>query len=123
MRRLTYALIVLTFACTQAVFSQTPQTPAAADCGCESQSLPETLAVVNGVKITSNDIKRSTAESVNQLQQQVIDARKRELDLLINSKLLSIEAKKRGVSTVNLLEQEVVAKVKKPGQTEAQVFY
>jgi len=130
MRRLTYALIVLAFACTPAVFSQTPPTspspavtPLAADCGCESQSLPETLAVVNGVKITSNDIKKATGDSVSQLQQQVNEARKRELDLLINSKLLSLEAKKRGVSTVKLLEQEVVAKVKKPGQTEAQVFY
>jgi protein-disulfide isomerase len=131
MRRLTYVLIVLTFACTPAVFSQTPPAssqaavtpPAVADCACESQSLPETLALVNGVKITGSDIKKSTGESVSQLQQQVIDARKRELDLLINSKLLALEAKKRGVSTTKLLEMEVVGKVKKATQTEAQVFY
>jgi protein-disulfide isomerase len=131
MRRLTYVLIVLTFACTPAVFSQTPPAsppaavtpPAVADCACESQSLPETLALVNGVKITGSDIKKSTGESVGQLQQQVIDARKRELDLLINSKLLALEAKKRGVSTTKLLEMEVVGKVKKATQTEAQVFY
>ena len=130
MRRLTYALIVLTVACTQAVFSQTPPVapastaaPVPADCACESQSLPETLAVVNGVKITSNDIKKATGESVSQLQQQVIDARKRELDLLINSKLLALEAKKRGITTVKLLDQEVMGKVKKPGQAEAQSFY
>lgn len=133
MRRLTYALIVLTFACTPAVFSQTPPTPTSkqappvtsppADCACESQSLPETLGIVNGVKITSSDIRKSTGDSVSQLQQQVIDARKRELDLIINSKLLALEAKKRGVSTTKLLDQEVVAKVKRPGQTEAQVFY
>ncbi|HEU4869374.1 MAG TPA: thioredoxin domain-containing protein [Pyrinomonadaceae bacterium] len=118
MCRLTFALIVLSFAWTQAVFSQTPT-----DCACESQSLPETLANVNGVKITSSDVKKSTAESVSQLQQQVVEARKRELDLMINSKILELEAKKRGLSTVKLLDQEVVAKVKKPGQTEAQVFY
>lgn len=136
MRRLTYALIVLTFACTPAVFAQTPPTstspspappvtppPPAADCACESQSLPETLGIVNGVRITSNDIRKSTGESVSQLQQQVIEARKRELDLIINSKLLALEAKKRGVTTTKLLDQEVVAKVKRPGVTEAQVFY
>jgi len=130
MRRLTLALIALTFACTPAVFSQTPTTTQApppttppADCACESQSLPETLAVVNGVKITSNDIRKSTGDSVSQLQQQVIAARKRELDLIVNSKLLALEAKKRGISTTKLIEQEVVAKVKRPGQTEAQVFY
>ena len=118
MCRLTFALIVLSFGWTQAVFSQTPT-----DCACESQSLPETLATVNGVKIPSSDIKKSTAASVNQLQQQVVEARKRELDLMINSKILELEAKNRGLSTVKLLDQEVVAKVKKPGQTEAQVFY
>lgn len=127
MLRPTYALILLSFAFTAAVKSQTPpiqttpQKPA--DCACESQVLPETLAIVNGVKITSSDIKKATGDSVGQLQTQVIEARKRELDLLINSKLLALEAKKRGVSTVKLLEQEVMAKVKRPTQTEAQVFY
>ena len=132
MRRLTFALIALTFACTPAVFSQTSPTappqaitppPRVDDCACESQSLAETLAVVNGVKISTNDIRKATVDSVSQLQQQVIDARKRELDLMINSKLLTLEAKKRGVTTTKLLEQEVVAKVKRPSQTEAQVFY
>jgi len=119
MRRLPFCLIVLTFLCTPAVFSQTPPP----DCACESQSLPETLAVVNGVKIPSSDIKKSTGDSVNKLQQQVVEARKRELDLMINSKLLVLEAQKRGLTTVKLLDQEVVAKVKKPGPTEAQAFY
>src|ERR1041385_2234924 len=89
MRRLTFALIALTFACTPAVFSQTSPTappqaitppPRVDDCACESQSLAETLAVVNGVKISTNDIRKATVDSVSQLQQQVIDARKRELD-------------------------------------------
>ena len=126
MRRLTVAFMLVTFACPQAVWSQaqTQIQPAVPDdCACESQVLPEILAIVNGVKITSSDIKKSTDESVTQLQQQVVDARKRELDLMINSKLLANEAKQRGVTTVKLLEQEVLAKVKRPTQTEAQVFY
>jgi len=60
---------------------------------------------------------------VRQLQRQVVEARKRELDLLINSRLLSVEAKKRGISTTKLLEQEVVAKVAAPRDTEVQTFY
>lgn len=127
MLRLTYVLILLGFAFTSAARSQTPpaqttpQKPV--DCACESQVIPETLAIVNGVKITSADIKKATGNSVGPLQAQVVEARKRELDLLINSKLLAIEAKKRGISTVKLLEQEVLAKVKPATQTEAQVFY
>ena len=117
MTKLIYAFMFLTLIYPAAARSQTR------DCACESQVLPETLALVNGVKITSSDIKKSTGERVDQLQQQVVEARKRELDLTINSKLLTLEAKRRGISTVKLLEQEVVAKVKQPTQAEAQVFY
>lgn len=117
MSKLIYALILLTFIYPVAVRSQTR------DCACESQVLPETLALVNGVKITTTDIKKATGEQVGQMQQQVIEARTRELDLMINSKLLALEAKRRGVSTVKLLEDEVVAKIKKPTQADAQVFY
>ena len=115
MRRPTLAFIVLSLAFVVSAQAQ--------DCGCESQALPDTLAIVNGVKITASDINKSIGESVSQLQRQVIEARKRELDLLINSKLLALEAKKRGVSTVKLLDDEVVAQAKKPTQAEAQVFY
>jgi hypothetical protein len=115
MRRLILAFILLNL-----VFGLEAK---AHDCGCEAQSLPETLAIVNGVKITAKDINKSIGDSVSQLQQQVIEARKRELDLMINSKLLALEAKKRGVSTVKLLDDEVVAKVQKPTPAEAQVFY
>lgn len=127
MRRLTFALILLSFACLSAARSQTPKPPTSApvneNCGCESQVLPETLAMVNGVKIAAADLQKSTGATVSQLQRQVVEARKRELDLLINSKLLSLEAKKRGLTTVKLLEQEVVAKVPRPTQKDAQAFY
>lgn len=93
------------------------------DCGCEAQALPDVLAIVNGVKITSKDIVAPTAERVCALQRQVVEARKRELDLQINSKLLAAEAKKRQVSTVKLLEDEVVSKVKDPTDAEVQAFY
>jgi protein-disulfide isomerase len=127
MLRVMYAIMLLSFACVSAARSQTPTSqptiPVSENCACESQTLPITLAVVNGVKINAADIQKSTREAVNQLQRQVIEARKRELDLIINSKLLSLEAKKRGISTTKLLEQEVVAKVKRPTQAEAQAFF
>jgi len=93
------------------------------DCACESQVLPATLAIVNGVTISARDIQKATGESVSNLQRQVVDARKRELDLMINSKLLGLEAKKRGVSTTKLLEKEVIAKVIAPTPAEVRAFY
>ena len=88
MRRLTYAFILLSLACLSTAQAQTTQTPAATpavdNCACESQVLPETVANVNGVKITAVDLKKATGDTVTQLQRQVIEARKLELDLMIN---------------------------------------
>jgi len=141
MSRTIYALMVLMIALTAVVKSQVPtanpkittslpvkQTGGQSnsmvdDCACESQVLPETAAIVSTVKITRNDIKKATHQSVSELQRQVIQARKNELDLTINSRLLAMEAKKRGLTTAKLLEQEVVAKVKRPTPAEAQAFY
>jgi protein-disulfide isomerase len=93
------------------------------DCACESQILPEALAIVNGVRITARDIEKATGDSVRKLQRQIVEARKQELDLLINSRLLAIEAKKRGIVITKLLEQEVVTKVITPTDADAQTFY
>lgn len=121
MKRVIAAMIMLLVALPLVVQSQTQKV--SEDCACESQVLPATLAIVNGIKISARDIEKATGQSVRNLQNEVVEARKRELDLLINSKLLAIEAKKRGITTVKLLEQEVVAKIKTPTQAEAQTFY
>lgn len=117
-----WAAIILTMVSSPLV-AQTQIKPIAEDCACESQVLPATLAIVNGVTISARDIENATNEKIRNLQKQVIEARKRELDLMINSKLLAVEAKKRDITTAKLLEQEVVAKVKAPTQAEAQTFY
>ena len=108
MKKVGAAMIMLMVSLLSAVLSQTPSV--AEDCACEAQVLPSVLATVNGVTITPRDIEKSTGDRVRSLQKQVVEARKRELDLQINSKLLAAEAKKRGITTEKLLEQEVVAK-------------
>ena len=119
MKRVLVAIIL-----TMLAWPAVAQTQIVADdCACESQVLPATLAIVNGVTISAGDIEKATGESIRNLQRQVIDARKRELDLMINSKLLDLEAKKRGVSTTKLLEQEVLAKVIAPTPAEVRSFY
>jgi protein-disulfide isomerase len=93
------------------------------DCGCEAKAPPDVLAVVNGVRITNKEIDELIKESVNNLQRQVIEARRRELYLQINSRLLEAEANKRGISSTKMLEEEVIAKVKEPTEAEARAFY
>jgi protein-disulfide isomerase len=109
----------------------TPQPPAAAqqqaappeDCGCEAGPVPEVLGSVNGVKITRADLSQGVQQQIVQLQQQVVAARKRELDLQINSILLEAEAKKRNTTTTKLLEDEVVKKTVEPTAAEAEAYF
>jgi hypothetical protein len=120
--KIVLAVLAVLLVSLPAVTQTQTRTPAE-DCACESQVLPDTLAVVNGTKISARDIEKATAESVRNLQRQVVEARTRELDLIINSRLLAAEAKKRGMTTAKLLEVEVVGKIKAPTQAEAQTFY
>jgi len=122
--KIVLTAIIFTLISLPAVAQTPTKTPTVADeCACESQVLPATLAVVNGVTIGPRDIEKSTGDRIRDMQRQVVEARKAELDLLINSKLLAIEARKRGVTTGKLLETEVIAKVKAPTPVEARAFY
>ena len=100
-------------------YSQAP----AQNCGCESKPLPPVIAIVNDVKITSAELDTPLEERLQQLRQHVIDARKGELDVQINSLLLDDEARRRGISSAELLKLEVEQKVATPTDAEAQDFY
>ena len=112
-------LLVLLIMCALTV----PVAAQVADCGCEDKPLPEILGVVNGVKITKQDLSPETRARVEQLQRQVIATRERELDLQIDSMLLETEAKKRGVTPSQVIKDEVIAKVQAPTEADAQAFY
>ena len=95
----------------------------AQDCGCEGKPLPEVLSIVNGVKITAKDLDRETHSRITEMKRQVVEARKLELELQINSKLLEAEARKRNLTTAKLLEDEVIKKVPEPTEAEARAFF
>ena len=109
---------------TQVTSAPAPTQPdPSKECGCEAGPLPEVLATVGDVRVTRADISPEVSKRVADLQQQVVEARRRELDLQINTLLLEIEAKRRGVSAAKLLEAEVVAKTQEPTEADAQKFY
>ena len=116
MKKILIGLLVL-FGVFSSVAAQ------ASDCGCEDKPLPEILGVVNGVKIAKQDLSPETRARVERLQQQVVDARARELDVQIDTMLLEAEAKKRGVSPSQVIKDEVIAKVQAPTEADAQAFY
>ena len=98
-------------------FSQAP------NCGCEDKPEINVLAVVNGFKITKQDLSIDTRTQVSLAQDAVIVTRSQELGRQINNLLLEAEAKRRGLTAAKLLEQEVTAKIVVPTEAEARAFY
>ncbi|HEV8370002.1 MAG TPA: SurA N-terminal domain-containing protein [Pyrinomonadaceae bacterium] len=95
----------------------------AGQCGCEDKPQINILAVVNGTKITKQELGSAAQNRVNELQNEVIKAREVELDQQINRLLLEAEAKLRGISSEQLLQFEVVSKVPDPTDAEVKAFY
>ncbi|HEY6332007.1 MAG TPA: hypothetical protein VI756_21945, partial [Blastocatellia bacterium] len=93
------------------------------DCGCEVKLPPNAIAIVDGTKITGQEIDDLIKDQVDQLQSRIIQARNREVDLEINSKLLAAEAKRRGITESQLVDHEVVSRVAKPTEAEAKDFF
>lgn len=92
-------------------------------CGCEQKPELNVLAVVNGVKITRKDLSIDTLTQVSLAQDTVIVARSRQLETRINDLLLEMEAKRRGITTTELLETGVTSKITPPTEAEAKAIY
>ena len=93
------------------------------DCGCEDKPRITVLAVVNGVKITKQDLSIDARTQVSLVQDQVMAARSNALNQRINHLLLEAEAKRRGLTRAQLLELEVKAKIVEPTEEEAKAYY
>lgn len=93
-----------------------------ADCGCD-KAPPDVFATVNGIKIASKDVDDPIKDRIQELQNQVIEARKAQLDFEINSRLLEGEARRLGISPQRLLEREIPQRVTNPTEAEARAFY
>jgi protein-disulfide isomerase len=113
----------------RATKQSTPAAPAkpaeknADDCGCEVKAPPDVLAIVNGVNVAIKDVDEPIKDRVQELQNQVIEARKHQLDVEINARLLEAEAARLGTTADKLLEREVAQKIKQPAEADAQAFY
>ncbi len=93
------------------------------DCGCDAKAPPDVLAIVNGVNVAIKDVDEPIKDRVQELQNQVIEARKRQLDVEINTRLLEAEAARLGTTADKLVEREVAQKTKQPTEADAQAFY
>ena len=89
------------------------------NCGCEANPQINVLAVVNGTRITKQDLSIDAKTQVGIAQEAVVTARNLEVGLQINKLLLEAEAKRRGLTPEKLFEVEV--KDKTPPPTDDQV--
>jgi len=83
----------------------------------------QSVATVAGQAIYENELLQNVQGQLFPLRNQEYEIKKRALDTLIEQKLLEVAAKKKGVETEKLLEQEVDAKVPEPNDAELQAYY
>jgi protein-disulfide isomerase len=94
----------------------------AAQSNAPSKSSPP-LAIVGGQPITEDDLAPLLQGQLRPLRDQEYQIKRKALDNLVNQKLLEAEAKKKGVTTEKLLEQEVDSKITEPTDAEVGAVY
>lgn len=99
---------------TPAPATATPATPAATQTPVSNKP----LAVVNNQQITLADIDPQVRASIENLDKDVADVRKRVLDLQIGQILLEAEAKKRNTTNEALVKAEISSKIADPTEEE-----
>lgn len=88
-----------------------------------AQERAQVLALVNSQRLTAADVEESLKPIIFNVQQQVYQLRKDELDRKINDVLLEQEAQKQKVTTQALLSAEVTSKIKEATEAEARAFF
>ena len=83
----------------------------------------KTLAIVGGSVITGREVETALGRPLSQLHQQIYTLQRQKLDELIDERLLSEEAKRRGVSVESLTEREVNAKILPVTDDEISALY
>lgn len=88
-----------------------------------AQNSLKTIATVDGRPIYERDLMSVAGASLLELRNQEYKAKSDALDKLIRDKVTDAEAKKKGLSTEELLKQEVDSKIAEPSDDEAKGYY
>jgi protein-disulfide isomerase len=90
-----------------------PQAPA---------SRGQVLATVNGVAITRAEVEDALGASLAKVEEQAYELRRDQLDEMIATRLLEAEAKTRGITVDQLVDQEVAGKVAAVSAADVDAF-
>jgi protein-disulfide isomerase len=83
----------------------------------------QTVATVDGQPIYDDDLASSVEGQLQPLRTQEYEIKRKALDSLIEQKTLEAAAKKKGLTTEKLLDQEVNSKVAEPSDAEIEGYY
>jgi protein-disulfide isomerase len=89
----------------------------------DSQKPAAPVATVEGQPIYEQDLMSTAGPSLLDLHKQEYKLRSEALNQVIRKKLVELEAKKRGLTSDDLLKQEVDSKVAEPSDDEAKGYY
>src|SRR5882724_4815643 len=81
------------------------------------------VATVDGQPIYDEDLASSVEGQLQPLRAQEYEIKRKALDNLIEQKMLEAAAKKKGLTTEKLLDQEVNSKVPDPSDAQLEGFY
>jgi protein-disulfide isomerase len=85
--------------------------------------LKQPVATVDGQPIYDEDLAASVEAQLQPLRNQEYEIKRKALDSLIEQKMLEAAAKKKGLTTEKLLDQEVNSKAPDPSDAELQGYY
>jgi protein-disulfide isomerase len=89
----------------------------------ETPDRDQVIAEVGGQKLTVADLQQQQGGKLLQARYQYYMNQRKALDQLIDDKLIEIEAKKRNLSTDQLLNTVVFKELKDPTEDQLQVYY
>ncbi|HEX8138833.1 MAG TPA: thioredoxin domain-containing protein [Pyrinomonadaceae bacterium] len=120
-----YAAVLLAVACALRVAAQPaaqrPAAPAPAQATPAAASKP--LAVVNNQQVTLADLDPQLRSTIENVDKDVEEVRRRSLDAQIGQIILTAEARKRNVTVEQLVKAELGSKVTDPTEAEIKTIY
>src|SRR5712664_2986383 len=88
-----------------------------------SQNVREPIAIVDGQPIYEQDLTSVAGPRLLELRNQEYKIKSEALKTLIRKKLIESEAKKKGITAEQLLDQEVNSKIPEPSDAEAKGYF
>src|SRR5205814_10136706 len=89
----------------------------------ETSKPKQAVATVDGQTIYDDDLASSVQGQLLPLRNQEYEIKRKALDNLIEQKMLEAAAKKKGLTTEKLLDQEVNSKIPDPSDAELEGYY